>query len=522
MPITIHELSLSPILQSINCTLQDNSLTLIVGRSGSGKSTFIQAIAGLVKPTSGSVTYDNAPLWKERKVNRDVLLQHAIAFQSPEQQLFAETVHKEFEYSLRPYRVSSDEVIGRSNVALEELHLPQSILQHSPFDLSGGQKRSVALATLRATDPSWMFMDEPSAGLDAKAAAHLREQLKVWKISKGILMATHDWEMFLPIADHVLLIRDGCLIADITPTELIANPGLLQEAGIGLPHSIKISCELHNHGIPMPIKLMSPEQMAVSIIHQWEGTISPNPTADAWAKTSLCQPMAPRLVAEHAIQKRGLYRIEARVKWVMYMILSVLILLQHQWLGVSAAIIVACLTLLLLDKAHAIQAIKLCKPLLLFIIITAIFAGIRLSWSNGFEIHFDATESMVTIRRMLPFLTVTLISFIFTLSTSTLEMQRGLEKSLSVFERYGIPTAMLALTASLVLRFIPMIVWEVERFSLIAAARGKRVVRRGQISLRDIRMFTIPLLISLFQMVEDLIVAIEIKGLVNKHKREVS
>ena len=98
----------------------------------------------------------------------------------------------------------------------------------------------------------------------------------------------------------------------------------------------------------------------------------------------------------------------------------------------------------------------------------------------------------------------------------TTEMKQGLEKGLSFFERFHIPTKLLALAASLVLRFIPMILEETERFSLIAAARGKRVVRKGQIRLRDIHVFTIPLLISLFQMVEDLIMAMEIKGYMDK------
>jgi energy-coupling factor transporter ATP-binding protein EcfA2/energy-coupling factor transporter transmembrane protein EcfT len=500
----------------------DQSITLIIGRSGSGKSTFIQAIAGLINISSGSVTYGDTSLWNKKKVNKGVLLQHAIAFQSPEQQLFAETIQEEFDYSLRPYRLSAVEVARRTSVALQELKLSQSLLQHSPFELSGGQKRSVAVATLIATDSPWMLMDEPSAGLDAHAAARLREQLKVWKQSKGILMATHDWEYFLPIADRVLLIAEGRLLTDITPAELMANPDLLYQAGIGMPNSLKVSSELQKVGVPTPNQLLSPEQMAGEIIAQWEGTKGSDHQEHPMEDIGPFKPMASKAVEEPVTPKPRLYRIDARRKWLMYMIVSVLILLQHQWLGLTMATLVAFSSLFLLKNTHAFQAIRLCRPLLYFTIIAALFAGIGISFRDGFELYFDTSDCIFTIQRMLPFLMVTLISFVFTLSTSTLEMQIGLEKSLSIFERFRIPTAMLALTASLVLRFIPMIVWEAERFSLIAAARGKRTVRKGQIRIRDLRVFAIPLLISLFQMVEDLIVAIEIKGFKNKHKKEVS
>jgi energy-coupling factor transporter ATP-binding protein EcfA2/energy-coupling factor transporter transmembrane protein EcfT len=500
----------------------DQSITLIIGRSGSGKSTFIQAIAGLINISSGSVTYGDTSLWNKKKVNKDVLLQHALAFQSPEQQLFAETIQEEFDYSLRPYRLLPIEGARRTSFALQELQLSQSLLQHSPFELSGGQKRSVAVATLIATDSPWMLLDEPSAGLDAKAAARLREQLKLWKQTKGIFMATHDWEYFLPIADRVLLIAEGRLLTDVSPAELMANPDLLHRAGIGVPNSFKVSSELQKVGVPTPNQLLSPEQMAREIIAQWEGTKEPVLPERSMDDINSFKPMASKAVEEPATPKPRLYRIDARLKWLMYMVVSVLILLQHQWLGLTIASVVAFSSLFLLKNTHAIQAIRLCKPLLYFTIIAALFAGIGISFRDGFGVDFDVSDCIFTIQRMLPFLMVTLISFVFTLSTSTLEMQLGLEKSLSIFERFRVPTAMLALTASLVLRFIPMIVWEAERFSLIAAARGKRAVRKGQIRIRDLRVFAIPLLISLFQMVEDLIVAIEIKGFKNKHKKEVS
>jgi energy-coupling factor transporter ATP-binding protein EcfA2/energy-coupling factor transporter transmembrane protein EcfT len=522
MPINIEDLTIEPILKSINCMLMDHTLTLIIGRSGSGKSTLLQAIAGLVRLGAGSVTYNDTLLWNKKKVNKEVLLQHSLAFQSPEHQLFAETVQEEFDYSLRPYRVSRVESTRRTNNALQELQLSQRILHYSPFELSGGQKRSVAVATLLATDSAWLLLDEPSAGLDARAAARLREQLAVWKQSKGILMATHDWEFFLPVADRILLMADGGLIANVTPAELMAVPSLLQQADIGVPDAIKVSCELQKMGIPMSMQLLSPEQMAEAIIDRLEGDHPPTYSSTAVDLKSICSPVVSKsLVEEQVTPQPRLYRIEPRLKWLIYMVLSVLILFQHQWSGLVFAIIVVFTALLLLRREHALQALRLCKPLLFFIVVASLFAGIEVFIEGGFRLSFDGYSWLLTVKRMLPFLAVTLLSFVFTLSTSTAEMKAGLEKALSIFERLHIPTTMLALAASLVLRFIPMILMEAERFSIIAAARGKRVVRRGQIRFRDIRVFTIPLLISLFQMVEDFILAMEIKGFKDKSKRKV-
>src|SRR5690554_3002247 len=136
MPIHIENVTIEPILESIHCSIRDEALTLIIGRSGSGKSTFIQAIAGLMKLGSGSITYDDVSLWSKKKLNRELLLQHAIAFQYPEHQLFAGTVQEEFNYSLRPYRVSRVENMRRTNVGMEELQLSPSLLDQSPFELS--------------------------------------------------------------------------------------------------------------------------------------------------------------------------------------------------------------------------------------------------------------------------------------------------------------------------------------------------------------------------------------------------
>ncbi len=526
MPIQVDNLTIEPILESISCTMMDHSLTLIIGRSGSGKSTLLRALAGLVNIQSGTIGYDQIPLWNKGRVNREALLLNAIAFQSPEHQLFAQTVQGEFDYSLRPYRLGNTECNRRTNDALQAMKLQQSIRLNSPFELSGGQKRSVALATILATKSAWLLLDEPSAGLDAQAVMRLREQLTEWKLDTSMVMATHDWEFFLPVADRILLIANGKLLADMTPAELSASPEVLVQAGIGVPDSLKVASKLHKVGICVPMQLLSPEQMATEIVNRWEGRHQSDDPAspksveqlacdyddiNGWRVTDI----------DEQPHKRWIYRVEARLKWLMYMVLSVIILLQHQWQGMIPAIMISLSTLLLLRKEHLQQSLKLCRPLLLFIVIAAIFAGIRVSTEQGFILGFDVDALWSTLQRMLPFLEVTLISFVFTLSTSTTEMKQGLEKALSIFDRLRVPTRMIALTASLVLRFIPMIILETERFSLIAAARGKRVVRKGQIRFRDVHVFTIPLLLSLFQMVEDLIIAMEIKGYIDKHEEGI-
>ncbi|WP_284641353.1 ATP-binding cassette domain-containing protein [Paenibacillus silviterrae] len=510
------------ILHPVSGEIAEHSLTLLIGRTGSGKSTLLKALAGLTPIASGTVDYNGTSLWRKGKPVREALLLSGMAFQFPEQQLFAQTVQGEFDYSLRPYRLGKPEREERIDKAMSSMKLPRELLGASPLTLSGGQKRRVALASLSATQRPWLFLDEPSACLDAASSARLKEQLLEWKRSSGVVMATHDWEAFLEVADRVLILSEGRLVADMTPEELRWDPELLEQAGVGLPGAAELARELRSAGLDVPLQMLEPEKMAEQLalaLDRRSFEAGPQEAAAALSPVSERGEVPLMNSSEQpgtATGRRLVYLLDARVKWLVYTLLSAGFVLQTERIGTVLSLLLAFGAVLLLDREHAGRVLRLCKPLLFFMAFASSFAGLRVQTDQSFPLSFAWEGAAGSFAHLLPFFSVTLLGIVFTLSTSPVEMKQGLQKALSVFDRIGWSTSMLALAASLVLRFIPLILEETRRFALIAQARGKRTTRRGQIAVRDIPVFVIPLLISLFQTVEDLIMAMEIKGYINR------
>ncbi|WP_309118161.1 ATP-binding cassette domain-containing protein [Paenibacillus sp.] len=503
------------ILRDVSFAAEARAITLVVGRSGSGKSTLLRAMAGLTPPSVGHVTFDERPLWNGSRPDRKILLETALAFQFPEHQLFAGTVQGEFDYSLRPYRLSAEESAERVATALESQNLPQAITSVSPLQLSGGQKRRVSLATIMATRTPWLFLDEPSAGLDGRSLARLTAELAEWKRRCGIVLATHDLDAFLPIADRVVVLRDGELVADVTPEALAAQPELLMSSGVGLPEAMFAASALCQAGIPIPPSALTPEGMAEAIAANARGTsklqiggdANPFPTMPSTGSD-------PESSREGGHRRSFLYRTDAKRKWLVYTLVSVGIVLQTGWTGLAAVLPLALACLFALTAVDRKRLLRLCKPLLWLMAFAVSFSGIRFGTPFGFSFE----SAIETFRRLFAFFEITVFGLVFTLSTSTAEMKTGLERGLRPLKRIGFPVEVLALSASLVLRFIPLILEEADRFAAIAMTRGKRGTKPGQVHLLDLPVFVIPLLIALFQAVEDLIVALEMKGFMQPNR----
>ena len=240
MTITLQNLSVAGtgahrrlILRNLSVTFADGQIVLVIGEPGSGKSTLLQAISGLLPLASGNILYDGAPLWTGSQVNGTVLFDIGVVFQHPEAQLFAETVEKELLYSLRPYKVSNADAERRMEQSLMDVQLSREVLPKFPLVLSGGQKRRVALASTWVTEPAWLLLDEPTAGLDPQATRHLVDYLVQQRDERKergcIVVATHDLDALLPIADQVLILKQGTVAAVCTPQELYQQPGDLAE-----------------------------------------------------------------------------------------------------------------------------------------------------------------------------------------------------------------------------------------------------------------------------------------------------
>lgn len=500
------------------------AITLITGQTGAGKSTLLDLLTGLSKPDEGMVTYEGEPLWNQGKVNRNLLKRIGIVFQQPEDQLFAPKVRGEFDYSLKPWKLSKEEKRQRVETALSRIGLDPSVLDLSPFSLSGGMRRKIAMASALAADPDWLLLDEPSAGLDAAGIRQLQELLITWKSREngGVVIVTHDLDAFLPIADHVLLLERGRLVQSCTHSELLKQPQLLNRIGVGLPESLQLQVLLQTRGFSIP-GTEAPEEAAEAIARQFLAARDKTAAAaveSACTIAALAVPDQPRPPAIEDEDRSGVIgRIDPRSLWFLFMLVSAGIFMQRSYTGLLVSGGVTAL-LIGLSRVPLAPIWRGAKAFLLFMIIAAAIAGMRLSLEPGHSfLSFSFQEAGLTLLHLTRLLLVLLLGLTFPLAISYLRMKKGLEQGLAVLSRIGLPVEALALAASLILRFVPVISEEWKRFARIAQARGKSGRRKEAPRIRDLRVMMVPLLFSLIRHAEDLSFAMEMRGYTRLDKR---
>jgi energy-coupling factor transporter ATP-binding protein EcfA2/energy-coupling factor transporter transmembrane protein EcfT len=513
---------LPPILHHIHCTFKPNTLTLIVGRTGSGKSTLLNAVAGLIPYHSGSILYDKDPLWNKNRMNDAVKFKIGMVFQHPEHQLFAESIYKEFQFSLRPYSLTKPEIRLRSLDALNQLNLPESILDESVLTLSDGIKRKVSLATTLATKPDWLLLDEPTAGIDPSSILPLLSVLRSHRhqANGGVIIASHDLDTFLPLADRVLILHRGRIEADLTPRELYANPGLLLQTHVGLPPTIQMAMALQEVGILVPDGPLTPSETAEAILEQIHNPAFTLPLAES-------SPLIPETRNDTAAEQQQppepnsdtkyawIQQLHPIAKWAVYMLASIGILLQSNWVGIICA---AGLTVFIFLMSGATNRtwLKPILPFAAFLLISCLVSGINPTFSpNSIHIesvHFSTDAALLTLQQLTKFLFIMILGIIFVLTTTISSMQLSLEQAFAWLERFRVPVSLFTFTASLILRFVPMLFKEIEYLSLITKARAKSHVKPGSIRLRDLHIFLIPLILAMMKNAENIAFALEARG----------
>ncbi len=219
-------------LKNISFDAAEGEVLAIAGHTGSGKSTLIQIVAGLIDLTSGSVEIDGLPV-ADKKIRRLV----GIVFQYPEQQLFEETVERDIAFAPKNFGLSDDEISARVNEAMRQVGLDASLKNLSPFELSGGQRRRAAIAGILAMKPKYLILDEPTAGLDPKAKENLLRELfgDVKKSGVTIILVSHNMDDIARFADRVIVLAQGEKIFDGRPRELFAREEILRRAGLEPP-----------------------------------------------------------------------------------------------------------------------------------------------------------------------------------------------------------------------------------------------------------------------------------------------
>jgi len=225
-------------ISDISTTITNNEFVAIIGHTGSGKSTFIQNLNGLITPTKGEVIVDETVIKNKGKISNIKSLRKTIGivFQFPEYQLFEETVAKDIAFGPKNFNYDVDELDSLVSNALKAVGLDDSFKEKSPFELSGGEKRRVAIADILAFEPDVLVVDEPTAGLDPISATNMLELFNnLYKGGKSVVLVTHNMDDVLKYASRVLVFKDGSLVYDNKPSKLFSDENKVKELGLELP-----------------------------------------------------------------------------------------------------------------------------------------------------------------------------------------------------------------------------------------------------------------------------------------------
>ena len=238
-------------LDNINLEIEEGTFVGVIGHTGCGKSTLIGHLNGLTKPQQGAIYLDGKNIWTEYDNIRDVRFNVGLVFQYPEYQLFEETIYKDIAFGPKNMGLSDEEVDKRVKMAAEFVGIPESALEGSPFDLSGGQKRRVAIAGIIAMQPRVLVLDEPCAGLDPEGREQILSQVKNYHKQTGgtVVLVSHSMEDIANYADKVLVMENGKVYNYANTEEIFKDAENLSQMGLGIPDITKVFLKLKEMGV---------------------------------------------------------------------------------------------------------------------------------------------------------------------------------------------------------------------------------------------------------------------------------
>ena len=264
-------------VDNVSLSIEKGEFIGIIGHTGSGKSTLVQMLNGLIQPTEGQVLLDGEDIWQNPKEIRKVRFKVGMVFQYPEYQLFEETVYKDIAFGPTNMGKSEQEIDLAVRKAAEFTDLKPELLQKSPFDLSGGEKRRAAIAGVIAMDPEVLVLDEPTAGLDPMGRDVLLSQIVQYhkKRRNTILLVSHSMEDIARVANRIIVMNESHLVMFDKTREVFSHGRELEKIGLRVPQITKIMLELREKGYDVPDGILTVDEAfsAVSSLLKKEGKI---------------------------------------------------------------------------------------------------------------------------------------------------------------------------------------------------------------------------------------------------------
>ena len=256
-------------VEDLSFTVKEGEFLGIIGHTGSGKSTLIQHLNGLLKPTAGRILLDGKDIWAEPKKIRDVRFRVGLVFQYPEYQLFEETVYKDIAFGPINQGKTGEELDRCVRTAAKLVGLKSEALDKSPFELSGGQKRRVALAGVIAMEPEVLILDEPTAGLDPAGRENLMANIRDFHRNRGgtVILVSHSMDEIAQNVDRILVLKSAHILMDGAPRQVFARGQELIAAGLDVPQVTRVAMALRDKGLPIDPAVYTVEELKRALLH---------------------------------------------------------------------------------------------------------------------------------------------------------------------------------------------------------------------------------------------------------------
>lgn len=255
-------------LKDVSLSIADGEFIGIIGHTGSGKSTLIQHLNGLIAPTSGTIKVDDMVITEKGADMKKLRQKVGLVFQYPEHQLFEETVYKDISYGPKNMGLPQDEIDERVREAMNHVGLSEKYLNRSPFELSGGQKRRVAIAGVLAMRPDVLILDEPAAGLDPAGREEILTQIRALYLERKmtVLFVSHSMEDVARAANRIIVMNQGSVALDGKPADIFAQAEALRNMGLDVPQITRLADELRRRGLPISSSIYTIEKAKATIM----------------------------------------------------------------------------------------------------------------------------------------------------------------------------------------------------------------------------------------------------------------
>ena len=466
-------------VEGLSLTVGKGEFLGIIGHTGSGKSTLIQHLNGLLQPTSGRILLEGKDIWAEPKKIRDVRFKVGLVFQYPEYQLFEETVYKDIAFGPKNMGLDSGEIDRRVRDAAAFVGLGAELLDKSPFELSGGQKRRVAIAGVIAMEPKVLVLDEPTAGLDPQGRDAILAQIQAYHRAKGaaVVLVSHSMEEIARNVERIAVLSDGRVLMQGTPEQVFARAHELEQVGPG-------------------------------------GVYRGGAGAAAAGAERGCRGMLKDItLGQFFPADTPVHRLDPRTK-LLCVILYIVALFSAKSV-LTYGIMIAVLTVsVLVSKVPFKSLTKGLKPVYFVVAFTAImnmFFTAGTPVADVWLLRSITWEGIIAaVQMVLRIILLIMGTFLMTYTTSPIALTDAMENLLGPLKKLKLPVHELAMMMSIALRFIPTLIEETDKIMSAQKARGADF-ETGNIFQRAKALVPIlvPLFISAFRRADELATAME-------------